>query len=155
MLKLLKQRGSSLSDNKGVAAVEFALILPLLLLLILSLIDFGRLFFVQVSVTSASREGARYSSLFSNGSPTPQNVIDLVNASASGAATLSQLSSTATLTVTQAACSSATQNENTTVDVSTNFKWLLPVGVIGLISPNSSLVNDFSISSKGVMRCVG
>jgi hypothetical protein len=32
---------------------------------------------------------------------------------------------------------------------------LLPVGVVSLISPNSSLVNDFTISSKGVMRCVG
>lgn len=155
MLKLFIQKGSTLSDNKGVAAVEFALILPLLLLLILSLIDFGRLFFVQVSVTSASREGARYSSLYSNGAPTPQNITDLVNASAPGAATLAQLSSSATLTVVQTSCSNATLNENTTVEVSTNYKWLLPVGVTRLISPNSSLVNDFTISSKGVMRCVG
>lgn len=155
MLKLLSRKGSTLSDNKGVAAVEFALILPLLLLLILSLIDFGRLFFVQVSVTSASREGARYSSLYSNGAPTPTNITDLVNASAPGAATLSQLSSNATLTVTQISCSTATQNENTTVEVSTNYKWLLPVGIVRLISPNSSLVNDFTITSTGVMRCVG
>jgi Flp pilus assembly protein TadG len=155
VLKLFIQRGSTLSDNKGVAAVEFALILPLLLLLILSLVDFGRLFFVQVSVTSASREGARYSSLYSNGAPTPQNITDLVNASAPGAATLAQLSSNATLNVTQSPCSTATLNENTTIEVSTNYKWLLPVGVIRLISPNSSLVSDFTISSKGVMRCVG
>lgn len=155
MLKLLQRRGSTPSDSAGVAAVEFALVLPLLLLLILSLIDFGRLFFVQISITSASREGARYSSLYSNGAPTPQNVADLVNASSSGVANLSQLSSNATLNVTQTPCSTITLNENTTVDVSTNFKWLLPVGVVSLVSPNSSLVNDFTISSKGVMRCVG
>ena len=155
MLKILKIKGSTYSDTKGVAAVEFALVLPLLLLLIASLIDFGRIFFVQISITSASREGVRLSSLYSNGVPTPQNVIDLVNSSAPGAAVLSQLSNVATLTVVQTPCSTAVLNENTTVEVSTNFKWLLPVGLLTLVSPNSTLANDFTIRSSGVMRCVG
>jgi len=51
----------SKSDN-GAAAVEFALLLPLVALLIFGLIDFGRLFFVQISLTSASREAVRVSS---------------------------------------------------------------------------------------------
>lgn len=152
---MLKIKGSTFSDTKGVAAVEFALVLPLLLLFIISLIDFGRIFFVQISITSASREGVRLSSLYSNGIPTPQNIIDLVNSSAPGAATLSQLANPATLTVVQTPCSSATLNENTTVEVSTNFKWLLPVGLLTLVSPNSTLANDFIIRSRGVMRCVG
>ena len=42
--------------------VEFALILPLLLMLLLGTIEFGRLIFIYVTVTSASREGARYGS---------------------------------------------------------------------------------------------
>ena len=155
MLNILKIQGRTFSGTKGVAAVEFALVLPLLLLLIVSLIDFGRIFFVQISITSASREGVRLSSLYSNGTPTPQNVIDLVNSSAPGAAVLSQLANVAALTVVQTPCSTATLNENTTVDVSTNFKWLLPVGVLTLVSPNSTLANDFTIRSRGVMRCVG
>jgi hypothetical protein len=40
--------------------VEFALILPILLLVILGIVEFGRLLFFYSSVTSASREGARY-----------------------------------------------------------------------------------------------
>ena len=44
---------------KGVAAVEFALILPLFLLLIMGIIDFGRYFFVQHTLQFATREGVR------------------------------------------------------------------------------------------------
>jgi len=40
--------------------VEFALALPILLLIILGLIEFSRLMFIYSTVTSASREAARY-----------------------------------------------------------------------------------------------
>jgi Flp pilus assembly protein TadG len=46
--------------ERGAAAVEFALILPILLLLVLGLVEFGRAFNVQISLTNAAREGARY-----------------------------------------------------------------------------------------------
>jgi hypothetical protein len=45
---------------KGQGLVEFALILPALLLVIVSIIDFGRLMFTISSVSSASRDAARY-----------------------------------------------------------------------------------------------
>ncbi|HBY06318.1 MAG TPA: hypothetical protein DEH22_00445 [Chloroflexi bacterium] len=48
--------------EKAQSMVEFALILPLLLLLILGIVEFGRLLFFYSSVTSASREAARYGS---------------------------------------------------------------------------------------------
>ncbi len=155
MFTFLRRKGSTCADERGVAAVEFSLVLPLLLLIVFSLIDFGRIFFVQVSITSASREGVRLSSLYSGGTLTPQDVIDLVNSSALGAVTLSQLSNSGTLTIDQTPCSTSLSNENTVVDVSTNFKWLLPVGILNVFSPTSTLANDFTISSKGVMRCVG
>ena len=43
----------------GAAAVEFALILPILLLLLGGIVDYGRFFFTQVQLTNAAREGAR------------------------------------------------------------------------------------------------
>jgi hypothetical protein len=48
--------------KSGQGTVEFALVLPILLLLVLGIIAFGHLFFVYSSVVSASREAARYGS---------------------------------------------------------------------------------------------
>ena len=45
---------------RGQALVEFALIVPVLLLLLLVAIDFGRLFFSYIEVTNAAREAAAY-----------------------------------------------------------------------------------------------
>jgi len=44
----------------GQALVEFALVLPVLLLLFLAAVDLGRLFYAYVGVENAAREGAAY-----------------------------------------------------------------------------------------------
>jgi Flp pilus assembly protein TadG len=49
--------------ERGAAAVEFALVLPLLVALIFGLIDFGRAYNQQIALTQLSREGARLVSL--------------------------------------------------------------------------------------------
>lgn len=43
----------------GAAAVEFALVVPIFLLFIFGIIEFGRAFMVQQILVNASREGAR------------------------------------------------------------------------------------------------
>jgi len=43
----------------GVAAVEFALLLPVLCALLLGMIDYGYYFFLNSTVVNAAREGAR------------------------------------------------------------------------------------------------
>lgn len=48
------------SRCEGSAAVEFAIVLPILILLLAGFFDFGWSFFWQHSVTNASRAGARY-----------------------------------------------------------------------------------------------
>jgi Flp pilus assembly protein TadG len=49
--------------EEGQAAFEFVLILPIFLLFVLLLIDFGILMFEYVAVSNAAREGARYGSV--------------------------------------------------------------------------------------------
>jgi Flp pilus assembly protein TadG len=53
----LRQR--SLSEESGVALVEFALVLPLLLVLLFGLIDFGKAFNYWIDETHLANEGAR------------------------------------------------------------------------------------------------
>lgn len=53
-----------LRDNeKGQALLEFALVLPLLLLLVVGIIDFGMIFFKWLAVEHTARDAARYASL--------------------------------------------------------------------------------------------
>lgn len=45
--------------SRGQALVEFALLIPIFLLIVVALFDFGRAVFAYNSVTNAAREGAR------------------------------------------------------------------------------------------------
>lgn len=56
-VRILQQR--ALRQERGAQAVEFALVVPLLLLLLVGIIEFGRILNVHISVSGAAREGAR------------------------------------------------------------------------------------------------
>jgi Flp pilus assembly protein TadG len=47
------------SRERGAAAVEFALILPVFLLLIVGMLEFARAYNAQISISNAAREAAR------------------------------------------------------------------------------------------------
>ena len=47
------------APDRGSVAVEFALLLPMLLLIVFGIIDFGRALNAQITLTQAAREGAR------------------------------------------------------------------------------------------------
>jgi Flp pilus assembly protein TadG len=48
-----------LHNNRGVAAVEFAICLPILIVLVFGSIEFGLMFYNKQVITNASREGVR------------------------------------------------------------------------------------------------
>lgn len=48
------------NKEKGQSLVEFALVLPLLLGLLCGIIDFGWVYYNQITLANAAREGARY-----------------------------------------------------------------------------------------------
>jgi Flp pilus assembly protein TadG len=56
-------RGPVRNRQRGAAAVEFALLLPILIALSLGAIDWGYYFYVNQLVTNAAREGARAGTL--------------------------------------------------------------------------------------------
>ena len=55
-----RQWRSRRASSRAQAVVEFAIILPVFLFLLLMAIDFGRLFFTYVQVSNAAREAANY-----------------------------------------------------------------------------------------------
>jgi Flp pilus assembly protein TadG len=58
--------------REGAAAVEFAIVLNLLLLLLMGMIDFGHAWFLRQVITNASREGARVGVVY----PHPVNEVE-------------------------------------------------------------------------------
>ncbi len=60
-------RRSGRRSERGAAVVEFALVLPLLLMLLVGAIDWGWYFYLREVVTNAAREGARVGSVSTSG----------------------------------------------------------------------------------------
>jgi Flp pilus assembly protein TadG len=124
------------SGRPGLAAIEFAIVAPLLVLLILGMIEFGRMIMVQQILTNGAREGARKAVLPGVTDTMVQKTIDdyLKNADIKG---FSRSVSPST--------DSAAGGTSITVTVSVPYKdvtWL-PVG---------QFLTDKTLSASVVMR---
>ena len=53
-------------NQRGQNLLEFALILPLLAIVVFGVLDLGRVFFASIGLTSAAREGVRYLTMHPN-----------------------------------------------------------------------------------------
>ena len=65
---IVKPQG--LRDDGGASALEFAIIAPVLLLLLFGMIEFGFIFQAQLALTHGAREGARLASVGKFDAPT-------------------------------------------------------------------------------------
>ncbi len=72
MIKLIRIRRKN--GEKGQALVEFALLIPIFLILLFAIVDFGMGFHSWITVTNSAREGARLGAV----SATQQDIIDRV-----------------------------------------------------------------------------
>ncbi|MBN8210563.1 pilus assembly protein [Bacillus sp. NTK071] len=52
-----------MKSEKGQSMVEFALVLPVLVMLLFGIVDFGRIFHAYITIDHASREAARVASI--------------------------------------------------------------------------------------------
>jgi Flp pilus assembly protein TadG len=58
-----------LRGEHGATAVEFAIVIPLFIFLILGGLDLAHMFYIEHIVTTASREGARYGAKYTGNPP--------------------------------------------------------------------------------------
>jgi Flp pilus assembly protein TadG len=137
----MKRRSSSQSAReRGAAAVEFALLLPLLLLLVFGIIDFGRALNAQVTLTQAAREGARLAAL------NQSNVASRTQAAATGLSPVS-------VTVTSSCPTGAGVGTDAVVQVSYSFSFITPVGAVAGLFGGSGFGSPITLSAQGEMPC--
>ncbi|WP_421380750.1 TadE/TadG family type IV pilus assembly protein (plasmid) [Paraburkholderia sp. DD10] len=75
---LLASRRRGSRRQAGVAAVEFAFILPLLLLIVFGTVEFGIALYDKAVITNASREGARAGIVLKSPKPTSTDIQNVV-----------------------------------------------------------------------------
>jgi Flp pilus assembly protein TadG len=125
-----------LLGERGAAAVEFALVLPLLLLIFLGIVQFSQAFQVQAQLAAAAREGARVMAL-STDSARAQEAVQ-------GAADSLHLTA-AQIDVDPGTCASEADATGT---VTVTVRYPIPLAW-GLINHGPEL------TGKAVMRCGG
>ncbi|OLL32206.1 pilus assembly protein TadE [Burkholderia sp. SRS-W-2-2016] len=75
---LRRGNGKRPSGQRGVAAVEFAIVLPILLLVLFAIVELGIALYDKAVITNASREGARAGVVLKSPKPTSTEVQTVV-----------------------------------------------------------------------------
>lgn len=137
-----------LKNNKGAAAVEFAIVLPLLILVLFGIIEFSVAFFDKAVITNASREGARAGILFRSGSRGAASEDAIINATvsnyiASNLITFGSAPATASTTISRTGFS---VGDTLTVTVSYPYSYLVLPGFV------ASITNPVNLTATTIMR---
>lgn len=122
--------------DRGAAAVEFALVVPILLTLVIGIIEFGRAYNIQTTLSNAARDGVRVMAL--------QNDRTEARAAVKNAAFGLDIADT-DIDVDPANCAPTDSTPTATVTVTYPFELLS--GYLPL--------NDFTLTGTGSMRCNG
>lgn len=72
-MSLVRIRENPSRQSRGIAAVEFALVLPVLLTIIMIIINWGVVIYNQSVITNAAREGARWAAIHNTASTSCTN----------------------------------------------------------------------------------
>jgi len=123
--------------------VEFALILPLLLLVLFGIIDFGRALNNQITLTQSAREGVRVASLRVT---SPLGPKDQALLAGGWSATPDP-----PVTVTVTPCGAS--GSNARVVVARDFIFATPVGAIARLFGVTAPFGTIPMTGIGVMRC--
>jgi Flp pilus assembly protein TadG len=123
----------SRTSERGAVAVEFAILAPVLIMILMGIMEFGRAYNAQVSLTNAAREGVRVMAISNN------------QASARIAARNAAVSLTPALVDSNITFSTASCTTGAQMTVTVSYTLSTLTGVAG----------PFAMTGRGVMLCAG
>jgi|LGVF01.2.fsa_nt_gb Flp pilus assembly protein TadG len=118
-------------SEKGQSLVEFALLIPLLILILMAIIEFGFMFNAYITISNASREGARLGSLGGSDAAVTERVADTTDHLNQG---------DMTVTVTPALRS---RGDMITVEVNYDYQLITPI-IAAVLNP----IIDLEVTTK-------
>src|SRR5882724_26385 len=139
-----KGKVMKLRTEDGAAVIEFALVLPILLILVFGIINFGFALYNKEVITNASREGARAGIIIGNPRPSATQIKNVVT---SYLTNVGWNASKATIAVTPAAgATGGASGSDLTVRVDYPYSFLVLPGLI----PGFS--NSITLSAQTLMK---
>ena len=133
-------RRNETGDERGQAVAEFALIIPIFLLLVFAIVDFGMGFHAWITVTNSAREGARLGAVGGSQTEIENEVYDT-----SSSLDPDQMS----VLVTNA---EGNPGESVVVDVEYDYQLITPLSsILGLVS-GDAIGETLGLSSRAEMR---
>ena len=123
-------------DERGAAVLEFALILPVLVLFVFGIVEFGRAYSARIELTAAVREGARAVALGATQNEAKETTRD--GAPGLTRAQIDVITNSCTVTP-------APADGNAKVDATYPFEYTIPLFRTG----------TWTLKATGVMRCGG
>jgi Flp pilus assembly protein TadG len=140
ILKRITRRKGEGEGEGGQSLVEFALVLPIFLLVLFAIVDFGMAFHAWIAVTNSAREGARLGAVRGSATEIEQRVWDTTG-------TLEQANLTVTVTNAE-----GDPGDSVIVDVSYAYSLMTPVADILALVSGGTISDELTLSSTADMR---
>ena len=139
-----------LNNQRGTSAVEFAIVLPLLVVFVFGIIEFGLLFYNKAMVTNASREAARMGIVYRDPAVTVAEMQSVVDSYCAGRLVSFGSGPSPTTTVPSGECMN--HGQDLVVQVIYQYDFLLiPDFLAGFFS--GSMPGSIDVSAVTRMRC--
>ena len=153
---MLQRLRRIISADGGAAAVEMALVLPFLMVILMGIIEFGRVLYSQQVITNASREAARASATdFEPYTDAANRILEpagipLPTESCSTSPSLGYTSICLTIVIIPVGTATAQAHQ---VAISYNIAYMTPLGdLLEMSAGNSDWGEGITITSTAVMR---
>lgn len=135
------------TTETGQSLVEFAMVLPLFLILLFSLVDFGRAFYSWMIITNAAREGARAGAVQKDWSTMQTAIYDSMCNPYPGNCSLD----TTQMTLSPLGVNGA-RGSQVSVSISYAFAYATPLGGILALIPGSTALSTPVLTAYSSMR---